>query len=258
MAARTVTFDADELIDELNVIQRVQMPFVMSWALNQLGPKIRQFHQTEMTRSFENPVPFTTNSVRWGASGTKPWVRSDKGNLRMNFWVSEDGAKGQDPARYLFPQVLDEGAGRKPVYITRFTKALRRYGRIDSSEYMAPLKNSSRINDLKNQYGNIIPGRYTQILWSLGATTDQVQGLAKSRKKGPPKQYFQVKAGNKRGMYPGIYRRRGDSVDLIFATLGEPPSVTPKYDFYGLTEDLAQDYFPDLVEKKLAEVLGTR
>lgn len=255
MAGRTVTFDADELISDLTSLERVQMPFVMSWALNAMAPKVRQFHQTEMQRSFANPVPFTTNSVRWGARGYKSWARSDKNNLEMGFWISEDGAKGQDPSKYLYPQVVD-GSGRKQVYVTRFSKALRRYGHIGASEYMMPLKGGKAAQGLLNQYGNITPGRYTQILWAIGATTDQVQGYAKSRKTGPKKEYYVMKSGNSRGQFPGIYRRRADTTNLLFATLGEPPDVTPKYDFYGLTEDLVMDYFPDLVEKKLREVMG--
>ena len=252
---RTITFDADDLIEDLDIVRRVQMPFVASWALNAMAPKIRRFHQTEMQRDFENPVPFTTNSVRWGARGTKPWVRSDKKNLEMGFWISEDGDKGQDPGRYLYPQVKEEGRGRKQVYVTRFTRAMRRYGHIGPTDFMIPLKEGDGAEGLKNGYGNITPGRYTQILWALGATTDYVQGYAKKRKKGPSQQFFLIKPDNKRGQFPGIYRRRGDTINLLFATLGEPPSVTPKYDFYGLTEDLARDYFPDLVEKKLKEVM---
>lgn len=256
MAGRTITFDADDLISDLTYMQRVQMPFVMSWALNAMAPKVRQFHQTEMQRDFDNPVPFTTSSVRWGAKGTRPWVRSDKSNLEMGFWISEDGAKGQDPARYLYPQVTENGAGRKQVYVTRFSRALRRFGHIDGNDYMMPLKKGKAAQGLLNQYGNITPGRYTQILWAIGATTDQVEGYARSRKTGPKKEFFVIKPGNKRGQFPGIYRRRADTINLLFATMGEPPDVTPKYDFYGLTEDLAMDYFPDLVDKKLREVMG--
>jgi hypothetical protein len=232
------------------------MPFVLSWSLNQLGPKIRQLHQQEMQRDFRNPVPFTVNSPRWGARGYKPWVRSDKSNLEMGFWISEDGAKGQDPSRYLYPQVQEPGRGRKQVYVTRFTKALRRYGYIGGNAYMLPLKDGAAAEGLKNQYGNITPGRYTQILWAIGATTDQAQGYAKNRKKAPKKEFFLARTGNPRGMYPGIYRRRADSFNLLFATRTEPPDVTPKYDFYDRTVGWAGDYFPELVDKKLNEVMG--
>lgn len=259
---RTITFDADDVIQNLDIIRRVQMPFVASWALNQLGPKIRKFHQVEMARDFNNPVPFTTNSPRWGASGYQPWSRSTKQNLEMGIWISEDGAKGQDPARYLFPQVQEDGRAGKQVYVTRFTKAMRRRGYIGGNEYMLPIRASSAAR--LNSFGNISPGQYTQVLYSLGVMSDFVNRQAGKSKKGPSKEYFFVpkggtdSRGRKNTLTPGIYRRKGNSIAMLFKTLDSVPSVSPKYDFYGLTEDLARDYFPQLVEQKLSEVMGGR
>jgi hypothetical protein len=261
MAGRTITFDADDLIKDLDIIRRVQMPFVASWSLNQLGPKIRKFHQTEMARSFNNPVPFTTNSPRWGANGYQPWTRSTKQNLEMGIWISEDGAKGQDPARYLFPQMQEDGRSRKQVYVTRFSKALRRRGALEGSEYALPIRASSAAR--LNSYGNISPGQYTQVLYAIGAMTEFTARQAGKSKRGPSKEYFAVPSrtpagGRKSNLNPGIYRRKGDSIAMLFKTLPEAPDVSPKYDFYGLTQDLAEDYFPDLVQKKLNEVMGGR
>jgi hypothetical protein len=260
--SRTITFDADDLIRDLDIIRRVQMPFVASWALNALAPKIRNDLQQTMQTTFENPVPFTTKSVRWGASGYKPWVRSDKSNLEMGFWISEDGAKGQPPSYYLYPQVNDEGGGggSKQVYVTRFTKRLRREGFIDSSEYLAPLKKKSNvIGDLLNGYGNITPGQYNRILFALGAMESPLRGYAK---KGRVKDSFFIspnrRAGKEGGLPPGIYRRKSGELGMLFKTLPGPPNVTPKFDFYGKTENLARQYFPELVQQKMREVMGGR
>jgi hypothetical protein len=260
MADRSVVIDADDVIENLDIIRRVQMPFVASWALNQLGPRIRRLHQQEMQRTFENPVPFTTNSVRWGAKGYKPWVRSDKNNLEMGIWISEDGAKGQDPAVYLFPQVSEGtgGGGSKQVYVTRFTKRLRREGQIGGNQYLLPLKKSSNvISDLLNSYGNITPGQYNRILFALGAMEFPLRGYAK---KGRVKDSIFIApnlgTGRQRGLRPGIYRRKGDQFGMLFKTLPSPPSVRPKYYFYEATEDWATDYFPQYVEQKLGEIFG--
>ena len=261
MAGRTITFDADDLIKDLDIIRRVQMPFVASWALNQLGPKIRKLHQVEMARDFNNPVPFTTNSPRWGASGYQPWTRSTKQNLEMGIWISEDGAKGQDPARYLFPQVQEPGRSRKQVYVTRFSKALRRRGALEGAEYALPIRGSSAAR--LNSYGNISPGQYTQVLYAIGAMTDFVARRAGQSKRGPSKEYFVVPTtpapgARKSNLTPGIYRRKSDSITMLFKTLPEAPDVSPKYDFYGSTVGWAEDYFPELVQKKLNEVMGSR
>lgn len=247
---QSITFDADEIIDELGYLQRVQMPFAMSWGLNKLGPKLRELHAKDMARDFSGPnsrpVPFTLNSPRY--------TRSSKQKLEISFWVSEDGAKGQDPARYLYPQVREPGRSRKQVYVTRFTKAARRYGFIDGTEYLMPILDSKAAR--KNSYGNISPGQYTQVLYSIGAFTDFINRQAGKRKTPMKQEYFLMRPNNRQGMPAGIYRRRGDTKNLLFATLPEVPYVTPKYDFYGNTEDWATDYFPQYVEQKLREVLG--
>jgi hypothetical protein len=257
VAGRTITFDADDLVENLDTIRRVQMPFVMSWALNTMAPRIKSAHERLMQSTFENPVPFTTKSVRWGADGYRPWVRSDKKNLEMGFWISEDGAKGQPPSYYLYPQVTDDGASSKQVYVTRFTKRLRREGLIEGSQYVTPLKRQSNvISDLLNSYGNIRPGQYTRILFALGAME---MPLSAYNRKGKQKDQIFI-APNRRtnkqsGLKPGIYRRKGSEFGMLFKTLPGPPDVTPKYEFYRITEDLAYDYFPDLVEEKLAQVM---
>lgn len=254
MTTKTIFFDADDLIRDLDVIRRVQMPFAMSWALNTMAPRIRDAHRQRMQGTFDNPVPFTTNSVRWGARGYKPWVRSDKSNLEMGFWISEDGPKGQPPTYYLYPQVIDQG-GSKQVYVTRFTKRVQRMGLIKSGEYLMPLKGKSNvISDLLNGYGNIRPGQYTKILFAIGAMESPLSGYAKKRRGGDS---FFISPDPRRsagGLKPGIYRRKGDQFGMLFKTLPSPPSVTPKYDFYGITTTLAQDYFPDLVNQKLKEI----
>jgi hypothetical protein len=262
MAGRTITFDADDLIKDLDIIRRVQMPFVASWALNALAPKVRNDLQQRMQTTFENPVPFTTKSVRWGAEGYRAWVRSDKSNLEMGFWISEDGAKGQAPSYYLFPQVNDEGggSGSKQVYVTRFTKRLRRGGFIGNNEYVTPLKKTSNvIGDLLNSYGNITPGQYNRILFALGAMESPLRGYAK---KGRVKDSFFIspnrRAGKEGGLAPGIYRRKGGELGMLFKTLPGPPDVAPKFDFYGITGNLARSYFPDLVQQKMKEVMGGR
>lgn len=255
MAGRTITFDADSVVKNLTYLERVQMPFVMSWALNAMAPQIRDAHKQRMGQTFNNPVPFTLNSVRWGAKGYKPWVRSDKSNLEMGFWISEDGAKGQPPSYYLFPQVRDSG-GAKEVYVTRFTKRVQRMGLIYGNQYLTPLKRNGNVADLLNEYGNIRPGQYTKILFAIGAMESPLSGYAKKRRGGDS---FFISPDPRRGgqgMKPGIYRRKGGDLGMVFKTLPKPPTVQPKYDFYGITENLAYQYFPELVEKKLREVMG--
>ncbi|NDC90190.1 MAG: hypothetical protein EB075_15560, partial [Bacteroidetes bacterium] len=110
--ARTIEFDVEALIGKLDVLQKVQIPYAGNQALKELGFKMRGELAQYMADVFENPVPFTLRSPRYAVDG-----------LTLTVSISKDGAKGQDPARYLYPVSTDDGGGGKPAYITRFTKA---------------------------------------------------------------------------------------------------------------------------------------
>jgi hypothetical protein len=110
--ARTIEFDAQALIGKIDALRGAQLPFAGNRALRQLGFQLRGELQKEMRDKFQNPVPFTINSPRYRVDG-----------LELTVSISKDGAKGQDPARYLYPVTAEGGVGgSKPAYITRFTK----------------------------------------------------------------------------------------------------------------------------------------
>ncbi len=242
----SITFDADAVVKNLDIVRRVQMPFVMSYALNKLGPVLQAAHRSEMQRVFRNPVPFTLNSIFY--------TKSDKQKLYSYIGVKEFGAKGNPASKYLFPQVKEPGAGAKQVYDTRFSKALARRGFTPSGSYMLPIRQSDAAR--LNSYGNISPGQYTQVLYSIGAMTDFVDRRYGTAKRLPKKEYFMARPGNRSGLKPGIYRRSGRDISMLFKYFPSPPSVATRYDFYGLTDRVAGQEFPKLVFGKLKDVMG--
>ncbi len=244
----SITFDADAVVKNLDIVRRVQMPFVMSYALNKLGPVLQTAHRSEMQRVFRNPVPFTLNSIFY--------TKSDKTKLYSYIGVKEFGAKGNPASKYLYPQVMEAGTGSKPVYDTRFSKALARRGFIPSGSYMLPIRQSSAAR--LNSYGNISTGQYTQVLYSIGVMTDFIDRRYGEAKRPPKKEYFMAKPGNRSGLKPGIYRRSGRNIDMLFKYMPSLPTVKTRYDFYGLTDRIAQDEFPKLVFGKLKDVMGGR
>lgn len=246
----SITFDADAVVQNLDVIRRVQMPFVMSYALNKLGPVLQAAHRNEMQRVFRNPVPFTLNSIFY--------TKSDKQKLYSYIGVKEFGSKGNAASKYLYPQVKEQGTGTKSVYDTRFSKALGHRGFTPSGSYMLAIKKSDAAR--LNSYGNISPGQYTQVLFAIGAyNNDTFTGRRYAEaKRGPKKEYFMAKPGNRSGLKPGIYRRSGRSIDMLFKYFPTRPRVNTRYDFYGLTDRVAQAEFPKLVFGKLKDVMGGR
>lgn len=245
----SITLDADQVVKNLDIIRRVQMPFVMSYALNRLGPVLQAAHRDEMQRVFRNPVPFTLSSIFY--------TRADKQKLYSYIGVKEFGAKGNPASKYLYPQVREPGgSGSKQVYDTRFTKALARRGFISSGAYMLPIRQSAAAR--LNSYGNISQGQYTQVLYSIGAMTDFVDRRYGQAKRALKKEYFFARPFSRSGLKPGIYRRSGRDLDMLFKYLPSLPSVQTRYDFYGLTDRVATQEFPNLVFGKLREVMGGR
>lgn len=243
----SITLDADAVVKNLDIIRRVQMPFVMSYALNRLGPVLQAAHRSEMQRVFRDPVPFTLNSIFY--------TKSDKTKLYSYIGVKEFGAKGNPASKYLYPQVKEPGVSSKPVYDTRFSKALARKGLTPTGSYMLGIRESEAARLIN---GRISPGQYTQVLFSIGAyDNDSYTGrrYANAKRK-PKKEYFFIGPYSNSPLKTGIYRRSGRNIDMLFKYLPQPPSVNTRYDFYGLTDRVTADEFPRLVFGKLRDVMG--
>ena len=242
--ARTIEFDADQLIGKLNALQKVQLPYAGNQALKGLGFILRAELAKHMSDVFENPVPFTLRSPRYAVDG-----------LTLTVSISKDGAKGQDPARYLYPVSTDDGGGGKPAYITRFTKAVRGMGVVDSSYYAIPYLQGRGVR--LNAYGNMTAGQYTQVLAGLKAENGRTGG-----KRGSSWRYFSVPDGRKparRGggnLKPGIYRAKSNDLQMLFGYARKHPTVPGIFDFAGTVERKSQELLPSLLTKALARALG--
>ncbi len=239
--ARSIEFDAQALIGRIDALRGAQLPFAGNSALKQLGFQLRGELQKEMRDKFENPVPFTINSPRYRVDG-----------LELTVSISKDGAKGQDPARYLFPVTAEGGVGgSKPAYITRFTRAIRALGVVDASYYAIPLLKEGRGVRL-NAYGNMSTGQYQQVLQGLKT------GVGAGRQ-GSQWRYFSVpdnrKAGKPGGLKPGIYRAKSNDVQLLFTYARRQPTVPVIFDFEGVVEMQSRRLLPSLLSKALDDAL---
>jgi hypothetical protein len=139
-----VTFDVNHMLKKVDTIKQVQIPFASSLALNNLAKDIRDNYRSEMKQRFRNPVPKT--------------------NLYVEVGLKEFATKGNPTSKYLLPQIQ----GGKP-YLTRFQKALRIKGILAPGEIAIPTQSDYL---KRNQYGNVMPSQYTEILYSLQAFRD--------------------------------------------------------------------------------------
>lgn len=238
--ARSIEFDAQKLIGSIDALRGAQLPFAGNRALKQLGFQLRGELQREMRDKFENPVPFTIGSPRYSVDG-----------LELTVSISKDGAKGQDPARYLYPVTAEGGVGGgKPAYITRFTRAIRALGVVDPSYYAIPFLQGRGVR--VNAYGNMTPGQYQQVLQGLKTGTG-------AGRQGSQWRYFSVpdnrKAGKSGGLKPGIYRAKSNDVQLLFTYARRQPTVPVLFDFEGVVRERSQALLPSILSKALDDAL---
>lgn len=227
--AGNVSLDINPLIKSLDALKLVQVPFATSLALNAIAKDVRDAEKEEMKKVFDNPVPFTLNSVKIPKYSTKK-------DLEVRIQISEDGPKGNAPADYLLP-VIKGGA----AYATRFQKSLRAKGVLTAGQFAIPTQSDF----LKtNKYGNVRPSMYSDIL-----SDQQAYRAARSSQDLSVKQI--IKAGRRSkyrmistqlsesmkygGLQPGIYfnspRAFENNEALLFSISNRPPVVPSKFKF---------------------------
>ena len=248
--AGTVSLDINPLIKRLDALKLVQVPFATSLALNAIAKDVRDAEKEEMKKVFNNPVPFTLNSVKIPKYSTKK-------DLQVRIQISEDGAKGNAPADYLLPVIKGGNA-----YATRFQKSLRAKGVLRAGQFAIPTQSDF----LKtNKYGNVRPSMYSDIL-----SDQQAYRAARSSQDLSVKQI--IKAGRRSkyrmistqlsesmkygGLQPGIYFNSPSAFEnneaLLFSISNRPPVVPLKFKFQEVGKKVANKN----LNRRFGEALG--
>jgi hypothetical protein len=220
----TVSFDVNSMIKRLDAFEAVQVPFATSLAINNLAKQAKSDLQDEMRRKFNNPVPYTLNSI---------YIKSStKSNLYAEVGLKEFAGKGNAAADYLLPQISGG-----PAYATRFQKGLRAKGILAPNEFARPTQ-SDKLR--LNQYGNVTPGQYSQILYGLSAYRDSSSfTYRKNAKKKRAPVISAIKTSEAgifrtRKLYPGIYlqsKRAIEDQESALFWIGKTPQYNGKYPF---------------------------
>jgi len=248
-----VVFDVNPLIKRLDAIKAVQVPFATSLALNRIAKGAKKAQQDGMRKSFNNPVPYTINSI---------YIKSsNKNNLNAEVGIKEFAGKGNAARDYLFPQIAGGSA-----YATRFQKSLRAKGILAPGEYAVPTQSDFL---RRNQYGNVTPGEYTKALFDLQAFRDSSAFAYRKNanlKRTKPQRFFARTTAqyNSRGgnFYPGIYftnkvksaRLNKESAAFWFQST---PSFKGKYDFTGIGSKYALDNWNKEFGQALAQAIAS-
>ena len=240
--AQTVTVTGlQEALDGLTVFQRSRIPGSIAWSLNTFAVWLRKREQQQIQYTFNKTNAFTRNAPLFKLA--------TKQNPSMLFFLRESAPGGNSPDRYLYPQV----AGG-PVYITRFSRALRRSGAIGPNQYIMHWANPAY---------KPAPGFISALVSALAKPSGPVRsGRQYARNKRAAEDFFikyenddKLNAFGSRGAAIGIMKRKSrDRLDLVYKILSAPPTVGAKYDW---TEKrmapLAEDQIPLLLFGKLAE-----
>lgn len=225
--ARTIEFDVERVFRRLSALEGPQIKYAGGQAMKRLGFGLKQHHSLQMAGRFENPVPFTLNSPRYEADG-----------LDLRIYISRDGAKGQDPARYIYPT---DAAGDNTAYLSRFGRALRR----ENISTFFPVPYTQGRGVRRNTYGNMTPGQYTQVLAGLRRDDGTFFSVPDNRR--PTTRPTTLR--------PGIYQRKGRGLNMLFGYLSSPPQVRQTYDFESITRRYASQQLPKLLGEELRKAL---
>ena len=243
MAGQNIEWDVEKLIGDLNVIEKVQIPYAAERALNQWAYAFAKKElPREMRDAFNNPVPRTTSSAGYEVKG-----------LEARIYIKDIQDKGQSAASYLYPVSTEDSRAAKPALDTRFVKFLRglpdgskgRTRRITPNTYAIPNFESPAIR--LNQYGNVSPGQYSSIVTGLSNQSGQSGGY----------RYLSIPPGSRSNLSPGVYRVKGrDNPQNLFNYTTKQPRVQPNFDMRLYAEDFADLELGKLLSKSLRQALG--
>jgi hypothetical protein len=230
-------------LDSLTIFQRARIAGSVAWSLNEFAVWLRAHEQQRIPYTFDKTNAFTRNAPLY--------KKATKENPRMLFFLRDNAPGGNSPDRYLYPQV----AGG-PVYVTRFSRALRRSGAIGPKQYVMHWVNP--------QY-KPTPSFISALTSALAKPAGPVRsGRQFARNKRVAEDFFikyenddKLNVFGSRGAAIGIMKRKSrDRLDLVYKILSQPPTVGGKYDW---TEKrmamLAEDQIPLLLFGKLSEFL---
>jgi hypothetical protein len=237
--ARTIEFDADQLIGKLNVLQKAQLPYAGNRALWALKPKLQTVLQQEMLQRFKAPVKLTLNSPRMWIDG-----------LEMTVSIKPDKVtKGNDPASYLYPVTAERGVGgTREAYPTVATRKLRNMGLIDSSSFLVPYLGGRGV---RKRNDRMIPAQYREALAGV---------LADDRMRSGWRYFLTPDPRSKRGQKgktfpPGIYRVKGrNDIQMLFG-IAKTRTVPVIFPLGDVVQREAGKILPSLLSKALADAL---
>lgn len=225
--------NVDDVMRYIDGLPRNVVLPAMVDALNWTAYDVRLAEQDEMRRVFDDPAPWTINSMMVDKASTSDPV--------AGVGWKETGAR--TPAgRYLIPQV--KGGPRPP---TPFEFRLIANGKLRSGEFLVPSRFAER-----NARGDLNPGQITKILSDLGSI-DTARSYPGARNRG--RRALETYYVDRTSTVPGIYLNRGARRRLLVFVIVRQPTYRPIFDFEGVAKRYEKANFADKFARALARRL---
>jgi len=225
----------EDMNKALTDLEKKQLPFATSRAINNTLFKMRRDLQRVMERVFDRPTGLTLKSPLF--------KKSTKKRLIGRLWIRDDVGKGNAPATYLQPQIKGGGgAGLGVRGFKGFENLLRHRGFLPRGWYVMPAK-GARLN----KFGNFTPAKHKKILAELtiGGKIGKV---------------FAVRRQSAGGLPPGIYERSGRGrlkATAVMIFVKKQPHYRPRLPFDATTERTFNNHFEKTFYKELDNALRT-
>lgn len=216
-------------------------------AVSRTAARARLDMRDKLQHVFRDPTPFTVNSIRFSA---------DVPNREATLYISEDGAKGTSPAKYLRAEIM--GGQRRDK---RSERALIDRGMMEPGQQIVPGK-GARLDS----YGNIPGARIVKILSALSAFGEQgySANISQARRRKLRKLGMAVKktgtdyfiGRDKDGRPRAVYHLVGPGdvrPELYF--VDRRTTYKPRFDFTGMAHEIFADKWPKEMRRAFYEAM---
>lgn len=228
--------DIKEATRQLTKIQKKQIPYATSRALNETANRTAKYMKQYARRVFHKPTRYTIAGIRWR--------KTNKKDLTSYVYLNDWPDKGTPQSKYLHPQIHGGGRALKASEL-----AFRRAGILPPGKYLAP---SPRY---MNSAGNIKPGLMQLIMSQMhafkevGYSANETATSLVRNKRLRKNRYFLIKGY-------GIFVRQGDRVEPVLHFI-RSPRYKAIFPFHEKASKHASKLFKPVFRRELAEALRT-
>lgn len=234
----SISSNVRDLKRDLTSLQREQLPFAVSLALNAAAPELIEENRDHMQDVFDRPTRWTLNAFHFR--------RATKARLALTI-------ERKVPARGRHYLEVQTAGGRRPRsgWEKQIEQRAPYAGRVG---YVAGAKVK------RDSYGNISRGTMQRILSDIHAQGDAGNNATKqSRKRRGGRGlggYFIAPAGSK--LKPGVYQRRGGrKISRVLTFDTKAPTYRPRFKFEDVMRRKAEIIMPMKLKAAMDRALAT-